>query len=573
MDCASYVFPAVRGTQAQREYYISMVPLDVMSKIFQFADEELPPEIRAQRILNKSRIPEIRDYILSNPDSYVFSALTVSVDGNMEFMPADETMLQVGTISISMTSRFLINDGQHRRAAIAEAIKMNPSLKNEHISVVFYRDEGLLRSQQMFSDLNRYAIKPTKSINILFNSREETSIIAKRVIDEVDVFKGLVEKERTAISNRSKALFTLSAICTATSELLNELSSQQSEAKLYSDKIIVNLHQQILERLVNCGLSQADLRAVQDIINDVLVGHIPESATKETIKNMSATSMMLFQRLIAEVFQSITQRIDSLVNHVDAQESELMSLDAHLGDANEKTLAMQLFDALKSVEGEKALADTEYQRQLDSIESLKRQREMLVAKRIQLIKAIAEKEQANDDNARIVKYAAMSIEVLREFKVRLQREKVAKLSSTATKCFRELVEKDSLVSEVKIDPTTLDVTILDLDGNELLKSQLSAGEQQMFAVAIVWALALTSGYKAPVIIDTPMARLDSSHRANFVTKYLPAASSQVMVLSTDEEVYGRYLDLVRDNVVDYYTLLYREEEQCTSIVHGYFGEV
>lgn len=100
---------------------------------------------------------------------------------------------------------------------------------------------------------------------------------------------------------------------------------------------------------------------------------------------------MLYQRLIAEVFQSFTQRINSLVNHVDAQESELMSLDAHLGAADEKTLAMQLFDALKSVEGEKTLADAEYQRQLDSIESLKRQREMLVAKRIQLIKAIAEK--------------------------------------------------------------------------------------------------------------------------------------------------------------------------------------
>lgn len=65
MDSAAYVFPAVRGTQAQREYYISMVPLDVMSKIFQFADEDLPPEIRAQRILNKSRIPEIREWCLS----------------------------------------------------------------------------------------------------------------------------------------------------------------------------------------------------------------------------------------------------------------------------------------------------------------------------------------------------------------------------------------------------------------------------------------------------------------------------------------------------------------------------
>lgn len=369
----------------------------------------------------------------------------------------------------------------------------------------------------------------------------------------------------------STPLFMCRSLVTQSYE--NELSSQQTEAKLYSDRIIVDLHQKILERLAACGLNPSDLRTVQNIVNEVLVGHIPKSATEETVKNMSATSMMLYKRLITEVFQNITQRIDTLVNRVDAQESELMSLDAHLGAADEKTLAMQLYDALKSIEAEKNLADTEYKRQLESIESLKRQRELLVSKRIQLIKAIAEKEHANDDNARIVKYAAMSIEVLREFKVRLQREKVEKLSSTATRCFLELVEKDSLVSEIKIDPRTLDVTILDLDGNELLKSQLSAGEQQMFAVAIVWALALTSGYKAPVIIDTPMARLDSSHRANFVTKYLPAASSQVMVLSTDEEVYGRYLDLVRDNVVDYYTLLYREEEQCTSIVHGYFGEV
>ena len=220
MSCATYQFPAVKGKQACREYNTSMVPLEVIAKIFQFVDEELPPEIRSQRILNRNRIPEIRDYILFNPNNYVFSSLTVSVDGDLEFTPASDLIPQVGIISISMTARFLINDGQHRRAAIAEALKINPALKGEHISVVFYRDEGLLRSQQMFSDLNRFAIKPTKSINILFNSREESSIIAKRIIDDVDVFKGLVEKERTTISNRSKALFTLSAICTATNELL-----------------------------------------------------------------------------------------------------------------------------------------------------------------------------------------------------------------------------------------------------------------------------------------------------------------------------------------------------------------
>lgn len=353
----------------------------------------------------------------------------------------------------------------------------------------------------------------------------------------------------------------------------NEIASQKSEAKRYSDQIIVGLHKKIMDRLCKSGLDGSALSLVKDIVNDVLVGHIPNNTSEIHNQNMSATSIMLYERLISSVFQSISQHIESLINHVDAQESEFLSLEAHLGTADDKTLAMQLFETLKFIEKEKALADAEYQRQIDSIESLKHQRDILINRRIQLIKQIAEKENTNDDNARIVKYAAMSIEVLNEFKVRLQKEKVVKLSATATACFKELVEKGSLVSEIQIAPDTLDVTILDIDGHELLKHQLSAGEQQMFAISIVWALALTSGYKAPVVIDTPMARLDSSHRANFVTKYLPAASSQVMVLSTDEEVYGRYLDLVRDKVIDYYTLLYREEEQCTSIVHGYFGEV
>jgi len=287
---------------------------------------------------------------------------------------------------------------------------------------------------------------------------------------------------------------------------------------------------------------------------------------------MSPVSLMLYEKLISEFFPGISQKIIGLVSSSDAQEAEYMSLDAHLGAADDKTLAMQLYEALKSIEKEKALADADYQRKSDSIESMRRQREILVGKRIRLIKGMAEKENTNDDNMRIIKYAAMSIETLTEFKKRLQKEKVERLSNTATTCFQTLVEKNSLAKKIDINPDTLDVTIVGVDGNELLKSQLSAGEQQMFAVAIVWALALSSGYKAPVIVDTPMARLDSSHRTNFVTKYLPAASSQVMVLSTDEEIYGRYLDMVRENVVDYYTLLYREEERCTSIVQGYFGE-
>ena len=345
-----------------------------------------------------------------------------------------------------------------------------------------------------------------------------------------------------------------------------------SESLRYTSEKISDYHRRIMEGLDTLGLSKADLLSVKTLISSILNAQLPQSAEPRQSQRMSATTIMLYKRLISEVFQSITQKIDQLIVQEETQENQRMSLDAHLGTADEKTLAMQLFDALKSLEADKAIAEAERKRQSDMIESLHRQRDVLVAKRVQLMKAIAEKEHTNDDNARIVKYAAMSIVALNEFKVRLQRAKIAQLSQTATQCFRSLVEKDSLIRAIKVDTDTLDVTIWGSDGKEVLKTQLSAGEQQMFAVSIIWALALTSGYKAPVVIDTPMARLDSSNRANFVTKYLPAASSQVVVLSTDEEINGRYLDMIRGNVADYYTLLYNEDAQCTSIVSGYFRE-
>lgn len=345
-----------------------------------------------------------------------------------------------------------------------------------------------------------------------------------------------------------------------------------SESLRYTSEKISDYHRRIMEGLDTLGLSKADLLSVKTLISSILNAQLPQSAEPRQSQRMSATTIMLYKRLISEVFQSITQKIDQLIVQEETQENQRMSLDAHLGTADEKTLAMQLFDALKSLEADKAIAEAERKRQSDMIESLHRQRDVLVTKRVQLMKAIAEKEHANDDNARIVKYAAMSIVALNEFKVRLQRAKIAQLSQTATQCFRSLVEKDSLIRAIKVDTDNLDVTIWGSDGKEVLKTQLSAGEQQMFAVSIIWALALTSGYKAPVVIDTPMARLDSSNRANFVTKYLPAASSQVVVLSTDEEINGRYLDMIRGNVADYYTLLYNEDAQCTSIVSGYFKE-
>ncbi|GBG56072.1 hypothetical protein SPFL3102_00597 [Sporomusaceae bacterium FL31] len=225
MTDAIYSFPAIKGIQAGTEYYISMVPLLTLPRLFMFSDEELPPHLRAQRIINKSRIPEMCEYILDNPNSYVFSAITASVDGPISFEPlTSDKECRIGQISIPMSARFLINDGQHRKAAIESALKKNPMLKYEHISVVLFGDMGLKRSQQIFSDLNRYAIRPTKSLNILFDQRSDFSTLICNMADSLTTFKGWVEKERSTIPNRSKALFTLSGLYHGTQALLQECS-------------------------------------------------------------------------------------------------------------------------------------------------------------------------------------------------------------------------------------------------------------------------------------------------------------------------------------------------------------
>ena len=117
----SYHFPAVKGIQAGREYYISMVPLKLLSRLFPAEEEIVLPEHRAQRRINEARIPEIKNYILENRDTYVFSALSASIDGEFKFTPYMDT--DVGLFEVDMESIFLINDGQHRKAAIEAAMK------------------------------------------------------------------------------------------------------------------------------------------------------------------------------------------------------------------------------------------------------------------------------------------------------------------------------------------------------------------------------------------------------------------------------------------------------------------
>lgn len=217
-------FPVIRGLQARREYYVAMWTLRMMRQISIFNEDELPPELRAQRILNKGRIPEITGYILDNPDDYVFSALTVSVDSEVEFEPVPGQD-KLGMLKVPMEAKFIINDGQHRRASIIAALEQRPELAHETIAVVFFLDIGLERCQQMFADLNRHAIRPSRSIGLLYDHRNEQAKLAKLVILSSDFFREIVDMEKSSLAKRSRKLFTLSAFYNACADLVAGLAT------------------------------------------------------------------------------------------------------------------------------------------------------------------------------------------------------------------------------------------------------------------------------------------------------------------------------------------------------------
>jgi len=160
-----------------------------------------------------------------------------------------------------MIARFIINDGQHRRAAIEMALRENPDIGDETIAVVFFMDIGLKRCQQMFADLNRYAVRPSRSIGILYDHRDDAADLTRLVVLRSTVFKDVVEMEKSTLAIRSRKLFTLSALFNATSTLLAglDISADQEErrriASDYWDEVAKNFPewQMVRERKISAG--------------------------------------------------------------------------------------------------------------------------------------------------------------------------------------------------------------------------------------------------------------------------------------------------------------------------------
>lgn len=163
--------------------------------------------------------------------------------------------------------------------------------------------------------------------------------------------------------------------------------------------------------------------------------------------------------------------------------------------------------------------------------------------------------------------------VLDDFTAQLIRWRVSQLEEAFTRNFNQLCRKEHLLERGEIDPDDFSVTLIGADGKRFSQSALSAGERQIYAIALLWALRQVSGRPLPVLIDTPLGRLDSDHRQNLVEHYFPYASHQVILYSTDTEVDGELYLALQSHISHAYHLDYDQAQKMTQVSQGYFWRV
>lgn len=233
-DRATFRVPATRGKMGKTEYYTTSLTFGTVVKVFTYDPDDMPllaPEERTQRELKKRRLPEIADYILSH-DDYIFSAVTVSVGvESFHFEPIGEDS-DIGWLHLPAEADYIVNDGQHRIAGIKRALREDPRLKNDSISVVVLPDGGMERSQQIFSDLNRTVHKTSKSLDILYDHRLPINQITMDCVKAVALFRGRTDKERVSLSVRNRNFATLSGLQRANTQLLGDIPEDADEATI-----------------------------------------------------------------------------------------------------------------------------------------------------------------------------------------------------------------------------------------------------------------------------------------------------------------------------------------------------
>lgn len=448
-------------------------------------------------------------------------AVSTKEEAELEKLRKNKEKIEQNIVIVNKKSEELLKQKEEVRKALEAA----------HNEYVLQGGDIVEQQQELFQKRAVINAKKEQNRENLLNvaATELPFALVKDLLIDINT-QGIIERDSNVDLKTLERFESLYKTFAEQHEIREELSA-------FSDFVHLQLEDRNSERIYN--LSDRNLNLVDDLVN-------------RKIQDVISYSLMQIKDKVE--LQRSSDEIDSYLA-VDINENEIRKVYKKIKSLEQKDINLEI----KLEDNRQKISSLEWELQKASSEYSK------------YAELILSKLEGQDDSERVMKYSKIAMNILEEYTTRLQSEKTKILALTITECYHKLANKQNLIEEIIMDPKTLDIIYLNKEEKEVPKESLSAGEKQLMVIAILWALAKCSKKKLPVIIDTPLSRLDSEHRSALITTYFPNASEQTIILSTDSEIDSTYYEMMKDSVGDEFTLNYDDESRSTSVARGYFA--
>ncbi len=408
-----------------------------------------------------------------------------------------------------------------------------------------------------------------------FNQQGGKIAATREVIEaKIQDFNSQLEQKRQELIKVAESSLPLGLI----KPLLADASQQgEQELKLQQFKqaqvVLKTRDKKLLDYLNSISLSSESINKIEFFIeteNKTIADSIKATADNYldlTEKQLQQLISIPQDRLAIEtkLSQNIIQEIEQLKTKINNTETQLAS-------AASPEDYQKLVDAVEDGKAAVSKYKILYGLAQEKLQNIDKEIDRIQQELNRKLKNYSEKAIDKIGDEHIIKSATKVQETLKLFKEKLTLKKLNKLETEVKDCFLYLLHKSNLINRVTIDSDRFKLELYDRDGQPFPKQRLSAGEKQLLAIAFLWGLARVSGRNLPIAIDTPLGRLDSSHRHNLVERYFPTASHQVILLSTDTEVGEKEVTMLRkqEAISQEYLLKYNPDSRQTTIEQGYF---
>jgi len=360
--------------------------------------------------------------------------------------------------------------------------------------------------------------------------------------------------------------YPISVANKAAKDTLKQLYKESGSKKSQHTAELVEQHLDSINRKLGRFLSKADLKKA---VKTITVEFNKVTNPKDNIcviHDISDTALKTIDAVINDALTTQNTKVKELSKKLTLINKKVDDAGKNIARAPEQDTIKPIIDRINKAQEKRAVLLTKQAAYLDKHKLYLREAMDVVRK----LDVLSERFHNEDENDRAAQYAMNAQLLLKDFIKEMSKRKVFDLEHEFINSFQRLSRKEDISIRAQINPETYSVKLIDDNGNEIDKDDLSAGEKQIYAISVLEALARTSGRHLPIIIDTPLARLDSNHRSKLINNYFPSASHQVIILSTDTEVDESFYEDLSSNISHAYKLDYSHVTGGTVADEGYF---